>query len=146
MSVYITDTHPLIWFTLNKHSSLSKKALTVFESAVHGESFIYIPAIVFWEVAILEQKQRIKLHNGFSHWSDELLKTKAFGIAPLEPEIIALGTGFNFNNDPFDEMIAAFASHLELPLITKDNAITILNQNWFAKTGGNATVRKRVAS
>ncbi len=124
MSVYITDTHPLIWFTLNKHTSLSKKALAVFESAVKGESFIYIPAIVLWEVAILEQKQRIKLNNGFLNWSEQLLKTKAFAIAPLEPEIIALGTGFNFNNDPFDEMITAFASQLELPLITKDNAIT----------------------
>jgi PIN domain nuclease of toxin-antitoxin system len=52
-----------------------------------------------------------------------VLKTKSFGIAPLEPEIIALGTGYNFNNDPFDEMIAAFASYMDLPLITRDNAI-----------------------
>ncbi len=48
MSVYITDTHSLLWFTLNKHSSLSKKALAVFQSAAKGESFIYIPVIVLW--------------------------------------------------------------------------------------------------
>ena len=65
MSVYVTDTHSLLWFTLNKHSSLSGKALKAFESTVKGESFIYIPAIVLWETAILEQKQRIKLNNGF---------------------------------------------------------------------------------
>ena len=124
MSVYITDTHSLLWFTLNKHSSLSNKALSAFESAVKGESFIYIPVIVLWEVAILEQKQRIKLNNGFIDWTRQVLKTKSFGIAPLEPEIIALGTGYNFNNDPFDEMITAFASFMDLPLITKDNAIT----------------------
>ena len=124
MSVYITDTHSLLWFTLNKHSLLSKKALSVFESTVKGESFIYIPVIVLWEVAILEQKQRIKLNNGFIDWTTQVLKTKSFGIAPLKPEIIALGTGFNFNNDPFDEMITAFASFMDLPLITKDNAIT----------------------
>ncbi len=75
-------------------------------------------------MAILEQKQRIKLYNGFLNWSEQLLKTKAFGIAPLEPEIIALGTGYNFNNDPFDEIITAYASQMQLPLITKDNAIT----------------------
>jgi PIN domain nuclease of toxin-antitoxin system len=79
---------------------------------------------VLWEVAILEQKQRIKLHGGFLYWAKQLLKTKGFGIAPLEPEIIALGTGYNFNGDPFDEMIVSFASHLDLPLIAKDNAIT----------------------
>ena len=110
MSVYITDTHSLLWFTLNKHSSLSNKVLAVFELAVKGESFVYIPVIVLWEVAILEQKQRIKLNNGFMDWATQILRTKSFGIAPLEPEIIAIGTGYNFNNDPFDEMITAFAS------------------------------------
>lgn len=124
MSVYLTDTHSLLWFTLNKHSSLSNKALVAFESAVKGESFIYIPIIVLWEAAILEQKQRIRLNNGFLDWANAILKTKSFGIAPLEPEIIAIGTGFNFNQDPFDEMIAAFASQMDLPLITRDNAIT----------------------
>ena len=124
MSVYITDTHSLLWFTLNKHSSLSNKGLAAFESAVRGESFIYIPVIVLWEVAILEQKQRIKLNNGFIDWTTQVFKIKSFGIAPLEPEIIAIGTGYNFNNDPFDEMITAFASYMDLPLITRDNAIT----------------------
>ena len=124
MSVYLTDTHSLLWFTLNKHSSLSDKALMAFESAIRAESFIYIPVIVLWEVAILEQKQRIKLNNGFLNWATQVLKTKAFGIASLEPEIIAVGVGYNFNQDPFDEMITAFASHMDLPLITRDNAIT----------------------
>ncbi len=124
MSVFITDTHSLLWFTLNKNSSLSPRALNIFESAVKGESFIYIPVIVLWEVAILEKKQRIKLNQGFANWTSQILGTNAFGIAPLEPEIIALGTGYNFNNDPFDEMITAFAAYMELPLITKDNAIT----------------------
>ncbi len=124
MSVYITDTHSLLWFTLNKHSALSSKALNTFESAVKGVSFIYIPVIVLWETAILERKQRIKLNQGFTNWVTQILNTNAFGIAPLEPEIIALGTGYNFNNDPFDEMITAFAVYMELPLITKDNAIT----------------------
>lgn len=131
MSVYVTDTHPIIWFTLNKHSALSEKALTAFESAAEGKSFIYIPAVVLWEVAILEQKQRIELHKGFWFWCEQLLKTKGFGIAPLEPEIIALGTGYKINGDPFDEMITAFAVHLDLPLLTKDFSITELG---FAET------------
>jgi PIN domain nuclease of toxin-antitoxin system len=124
MSVYLTDTHSILWFTLNKHSSLSEKALAVFESALKGETFIYIPVVVLWEVAILEQKQRIRLNGGFLNWATQVLKTKSFGIAPLEPEIIAIGTGYNFNQDPFDEMIVAFSAYMDLPLITRDNAIT----------------------
>ena len=124
MSVLITDTHSLLWFTLNKKPSFSPRALNAFESAVKGETFISIPVIVLWEVAILERKQRILLNQGFANWATQILKTNSFGVALLEPEIIALGTGYNFNYDPFDEMITAFAVYMELPLITKDNAIT----------------------
>ncbi len=60
----------------------------------------------------------------FLRWAEKLLNNPGFGIAPLEPEIIALGAGYNVNNDPFDETITAFAAHLDLPLITKDLAIT----------------------
>lgn len=124
MSVFVTDTHPIIWFTLNKRSALSRKVLLVFEAAEAGQGFVYVPAIVLWEVALLERAGKIKLYDGFLRWSEKLLDNPGFGVAPLEPEIIALGAGFNLNGDPFDETITAFAAHLDLPLITKDAAIT----------------------
>lgn len=124
MSVYVTDTHPLIWFTLGKKPNLSKKVLTVFEEAEIGKKFIYVPAIVLWEVALLERGGKIRLNGGFLNWSGRVFANPGFGIAPLEPEIIALSAGFNINGDPFDESITAFAAHLDLPLITKDYAIT----------------------
>ena len=124
MSVYVTDTHPLIWFTLNKSNQLSAKTRAVFEAAENGESFIYVPAIVFWETALLERAGRIKLNNGFLRWAEKILNNSGFGLAPLETEIIALGVGYNFNGDPFDETITAYAAHLDVPLITKDTAIT----------------------
>ena len=73
MSVYVTDTHPLIWFTLNKSNQLSAKTRAVFEAAENGESFIYVPAIVFWETALLERAGRIKLNNGFLRWAEKIL-------------------------------------------------------------------------
>lgn len=65
MSVYVTDTHPLIWFTLGKKQNLSKKVLTVFEEAEIGKKFIYVPAIVLWEIALLERGGKIRLNGGF---------------------------------------------------------------------------------
>lgn len=124
MSVFVTDTHPLIWFTLNKTNQLSEKVRTVFESAENGQSFIYVPAIVFWETALLERGGRIKLNDGFSRWAEKILGNSGFGLAPLETEIIALGAGYSFNGDPFDETITAYAAFLDVPLITKDTAIT----------------------
>lgn len=124
MSVYVTDTHPLVWFTLGKRNNLSPKVLTVFEEAETGKGFIFVPAIVLWEVALLERSGRIKLDDGFLRWSEKIFANPGFGLAPLEPEIIALGADYNINGDPFDETIAAFAAHLDLPLITKDYAVT----------------------
>ena len=124
MSVYVTDTHPLVWFTLNKQTNLSPKVRAVFESAEAGESFIYVPAIVLWETALLERAGRITLKDGFKRWAEKILSNSGFGLAPLETEIIELGAGYNFNGDPFDETITAYAAHLDLPLITKDAAIT----------------------
>ncbi len=124
MSVYVTDTHPLVWFTLNKRNQLSPKARATFEAAETGQVFIYIPAIVFWETALLERAGKIKLNGGFLRWAEKILSNSGFGLAPLDVEIVALGAGYNFNGDPFDETITAFAAHLDVPLITKDTKIT----------------------
>ena len=127
MSVFVTDTHPLLWFTLNKHKELSAKVLTAFQSAAAGNGFIYVPAVVLWETAILERKGRIRLNDGFSRWTEMLLKNSGFGIAPLEPSAIDLAVAYNFNNDPFDSAIVVAAVSSSLPLITKDAAITDSN-------------------
>lgn len=127
MSVFVTDTHPLVWFTLGKRRELSPKALAAFENAVAGNGFIYVPAVVLWETAILEHKGRIKLTGGFLRWTETIFKNSGFGIAPLEPSAIASAVGYNFNNDPFDNAIVAAAADLSIPLITKDAAITDSN-------------------
>ncbi len=85
MSVFVTDTHPVIWFTLNKRSMLSKKVLSAFEAAEVGQGFVYVPAIVLWETALLERAGKIKLYDGFLRWAEKLLNNPGFGIAPLEP-------------------------------------------------------------
>ncbi len=127
MSVFITDTHPVVWFFGGKHKDLSPKALAAFENAVAGNGFVYLPAVVLWETAILERKGRIKLNGGFSRWAETIFKNSGFGIASLEPSAIDLAVAYNFNNDPFDSAIVAAAVDLSLPLITKDGAITESN-------------------
>ena len=127
MSVFVTDTHPLVWFFGNKHGNLSKPTLRVFSEAENGQAFIYIPAMVLLETAILERIGRIKLDDGFLRWTEKIMKNSGFGIAPLDPAIINSAVGYNFNNDPFDGVITATAAELAIPLITKDAAITDSN-------------------
>jgi PIN domain nuclease of toxin-antitoxin system len=101
--------------------------LKAFAGTESGQTFVYIPAVVLWEAAILERKGKIKLTGGFTRWAETLLANSGFGLAPLEPAIIDLAVGYNFNGDPFDGVITATASELSLPLITKDAAITKSN-------------------
>ncbi len=123
----VTDTHPLIWYQNGKHSALSPKVSAAFQKAENAEIVIYIPSVVFWEIALLEKRGRIILKDGFEKWSSKVLLKSGFAVAHLETEIIAKSVGYNFNEDPFDAAIVATAIEFEIPLITKDIAITESN-------------------
>ena len=43
MSVYVTDTHPLVWYATDTHRRLSRKVLRTFEAAWRSEVLIYVP-------------------------------------------------------------------------------------------------------
>jgi PIN domain nuclease of toxin-antitoxin system len=125
--MFVTDTHPVIWYATGKHSNLSPKVLKAFQKAETYETLIYIPAVVFWEIALLENLGKIKLKERFDRWADVLLGKNNFEIAPLETSVIARSTGYDFNNDSFDKIIVSTAVELDLPLITRDAAITESN-------------------
>jgi PIN domain nuclease of toxin-antitoxin system len=125
--MFISDTHPLIWYSTGKYSQLSRKVLNLFQKAETGESLIYIPAVTFWEIALLENLGKIKLDKRFDFWANELLSGNGFEIVALEPSIISKSVGYNFNDDSFDKVIVASAVELDVPLITKDVAIAEAN-------------------
>jgi len=124
MSVYVTDTHPLIYYAGRNHIQLSESARDAFEQAERGEAFILIPAPALWEVSMLEQAGHIKLRKPFREWVRDLLRNPCFDLTPLDAEIISEARDYGFNNDIFDAAIVATARLRDLPLITKDMAIT----------------------
>ena len=123
MSVYATDTHPLIWYASRTHRQLSHCALRTFEQAENGEAFILIPAPVLWEVSILDKAGHITLSKTFEQWLTDLLQKPCFDQIPLDADIIGESRAYNFNNDIFDAAIVATARLRDVPLITKDAAI-----------------------
>jgi PIN domain nuclease of toxin-antitoxin system len=124
MSVYVTDTHPLIWYAANEKAKLSKKALRVFEKAWINQAFIYVPAPVLWEIALLIKAGQIRLPQPFAQWAAALGRQPGFEIALLDAAVLETSLNVRINGDPFDEVIVATALTLDLPLITKDMAIT----------------------
>lgn len=124
MSVYVTDTHPLIWYAANQKAKLSKKALRVFEKAWANQAFIYVPPLVLWEIALLIKAGQIRLPQPFAQWAAALDIQPGFGVALLDAAVLETSLNVRINGDPFDEVIVATALTLDLPLITKDAAIT----------------------
>jgi PIN domain nuclease of toxin-antitoxin system len=123
VSVYVTDTHPLVWYATNKQAKLSKKALSAFNAASREEALIYVPGFVFWEIAMLLKVGRISLQEDFGNWAEHLVAQPGFDIAPFTVEVTSEGYTYPFA-DPFDAVITATAKVMDLALITRDQDIT----------------------
>ncbi len=76
MSLYVTDTHPLIWYATGKQAKLSAKALRAFNAATREEALIYVPPFVLWEIALLLKIGRITLKENYGDWAEHL---RSFG-------------------------------------------------------------------
>ena len=124
MSMYVTDTHSLVFFANRNRRSLSRRAWEIFEQAENRQALILVPAPVLWEVSNLEKTGRIELRLPYEAWARELFAHPCFDCVPLDAAIIAEARNCNFNDDIFDAAIVATARVKGLPLISKDVAIT----------------------
>jgi len=124
VAVYVTDTHPLIWYTSGKHSRLSQRVLRVFDAAFADRALIVIPSAVFWEISLLIEHDKIKVREPFEVWAAALIARRGIDLAALALDVIAQAHHLRFHGDPFDRTIVATAKLMDLPLITKDETIT----------------------
>ena len=124
MSIYATDTHALIYFANRNHRLLSPRARDVFEHAERGEALILVPAPALWEVSLLEKLGHVRLSRPYEEWAKDLFRLPCFDCVALDAEIIAESRTYSFNDDIFDAAIVATARLKDVPLITRDTAIT----------------------
>jgi PIN domain nuclease of toxin-antitoxin system len=123
VSVYVTDTHPLVWYATNKQAKLSKKAFSAFNAASRQEALIYVPSFVLWEIAMLLKIGRISLQEDYGDWAEHLVAQPGFDLAPFSVEVTTEAYVYPFS-DPFDGVITATAKVMDLALITKDRDIS----------------------
>ena len=123
MPLYVTDTHPIVWYLSGQRRKLSKKALLNVAAATEKRTLVYVPMVVVWEVAILPKAGRIRFRETFEQWTF-LLERPGFDFVPLEMDVLHEARHLVFTKDPFDATIVATAKVKDLPLITKDKEIT----------------------
>lgn len=125
MKAYVTDTHPLIWYSTKKPRKLSRKVLKIFSDCEAGQGLIYIPVAVLWEISLLLRADKIEMDDSLKGWYENLLIYKTFVVVSLEPELVFEAHDIDLpeNKDPFDRIIVASALMLDCPLITVDERI-----------------------
>ncbi len=130
MSVYVTDTHPLVWYAAGKHRQLSPKVLRAFHAAADAEALVYVP--VLWEMAMLLKVGCIALQEPYGDWAEHLLAQPGFALAAVDVRMLAEAYYYPFP-DPFDSVITATAKVMDLPLMTNDaeiNASQLADVYW----------------
>ena len=124
--MYVTDTHPLIWYLLEDYRRLSPAVKNIFDEAViDRRTAIIVPVAVLWELSlnIKTKPGKIRLTGSYREVTDRLFSIPTFIEEPVTQRIVARSHDLDFHNDPFDTLIVATAIEKELPLITNDSVI-----------------------
>ena len=117
----VLDTHVLLWMDRNDEA-LGPLARSVIESQWHDDT-VAVSAISFWEVAVLQQRQRIALPKLVQEWRAELTQSGLKEIS-LDGHVALLASELkSFQRDPADRFIAAMAMVNDATLLTADAQI-----------------------
>lgn len=119
----VLDTHVIIWNAL-KPELLSAKAAQAIKTAKESDGAIFCE-ISLWEIAMLMQKNRLKIDISYLELVGLLCESYPFRFLGLTPEIAWLSTDLKLKNhkDPADRIIAATAIEESIPLVTADKKL-----------------------
>lgn len=122
--IYVTDTHPFVFYALGLTNKLGRNALRAFTRAEKHQDTVHIPSVCFFELALLIEGEKIRASLPFSDWKQKMETAGTFVVEPLTWEDIAEASALTVLVDPFDRLIAGTANRLHCPLITCDGRIT----------------------
>jgi len=123
----ITDTHPLLFHAAGG-SRLGPRARSLFAAAEERKAIVYVPMVVIWEVTLLARVVRVNLHRPVRSFFADLFSNPAFQPHALDASQIFEAGELRALRDPFDALVCSAARDLDLPLITRDAAITASGQ------------------
>ncbi|MCF8129554.1 MAG: type II toxin-antitoxin system VapC family toxin [Deltaproteobacteria bacterium] len=119
----VFDTHTWIWFVSNPEL-LSKRAEKATDTAMNAKE-IFISSISAWEIALLVEKERLKLTMDVTDWVSQSGRLPFFRFIPVDNAIAikAVNLPQPLHSDPADRIIIATATTIGAPLVTKDEKI-----------------------
>jgi len=126
--IYVTDTHPLVYWSGQRTARLARRARQIFQEADQGKHSIIVPVVVLEETFRLIEKRTVQLAMPYRRWAEDLERSANFHIQPYTLDILLESLSLTAIRDPADRAIVATARHLRCPLITTDEIIQ--NGKW----------------
>ncbi|HEX4157932.1 MAG TPA: type II toxin-antitoxin system VapC family toxin [Rhizomicrobium sp.] len=128
----LLDTHIALWLD-SGNASLKSATRQKIDECWRDGGIILLSAVSAWEIALLEDLDRIALDLPVADWVARFLNRPGFAPAPLSPE--AAGRAYDMkpfaHRDPVDRLLMATAMELHCPLVSYDRNIA-----QFAKRHG----------
>jgi PIN domain nuclease of toxin-antitoxin system len=126
--IYVSDTHPLVFWSSNRKSRLGKRARRIFQETERGKHSIVVPITVLEEMNRLVERNVLHLDVSFRRWVEDLERSPNYQIQSYTLEVLLELLALAAIRDPADRAIVATARHLRSPLITADEIIQ--DGNW----------------
>jgi PIN domain nuclease of toxin-antitoxin system len=121
--IYVTDTHPLVFWSSNRKRRLGRRARRIFQETEQGKHSIIVPIVVLEEINRLAERRLVRLQVPFRRWAEELERSPNFQVQAYTLEVLLESVLVGAIRDPADRAIVATARHLRCPLITADEII-----------------------
>lgn len=114
----LLDTHVFLWLAGDQRrlTTAAKRAL--------GDTRL-LADISLREIALLDRSGRIQLEEPLVDWLREALEVHEVEVVAIDARIAARSVRIaqNFHGDPADQLIAATAIELDVPLVTADELL-----------------------
>ena len=118
----LLDTHALLWALLEPRR-LSRKGRNMLADP---ETIVLVSSATAWEIATKTRLGKLDDARAVLANYTEHLRTMRATEVPITSEHAVLAGSFDVpHRDPFDRMIAAHATLLGVPVLTKDPAFAI---------------------
>jgi PIN domain nuclease of toxin-antitoxin system len=121
--IYVTDTHPLVFWSSNRRRRLGNRARRILQETERGKHSFIVPIVVLEEINRLVERKIVRLDVPFRRWAEELERSPNFQVQPYTLEILLESVSLAAIRDPADRAIVATARQLRCPLITADELI-----------------------
>jgi PIN domain nuclease of toxin-antitoxin system len=119
---FVADTHAVVW-QLTEPARLGRGARRAFAAAEAGRWLCYVPAIVLVEVALLNERGRLRV--GAGQVADALGGHRGYALLPLDVEQALEFAALPVVRDPMDRLVLAAARATGSRLVSSDAALEV---------------------